>query len=830
MNTTDIECLIYKWDIIKNDNKYIVYGFGHDNNNKTVAIRINDFKSYAYIENDIEKIKYILQKININEITLSKINKKRLHNYNLGYQEYIKIESNNPKIIDFVTNNTKFEKNINLYLKFLTFCNIQGTGWIKIPNKILHNKEANVDHEYVVKYSDIKDFKKDAISKPNILAVDIECYSSNNNSLPDSNNPNDVIFMISLVTRNKKYILYLWNKEENIETYNVNYIKYDNEINLLKGYFDIINEINPDIIIGYNILNFDFKYISERYKGNKIPNYSKLVKIGKTKEIKTKWSSSAFGNNDLVIFDSSGRTVIDIYQFIKRYYRLDKYSLNYVSNHFINKSKIDLPIKDLFNYFKKNDKESIIKIAEYCLEDSNILIDLFDNLSIWIALMQLSNISHTPIQDITTRGQEYILKPKFYKICNKLNIIIDQNNYSYIDEYQGATVLEPNPGLYRWAFILDFTSLYPSIIIAKNICYTTYNCKSKKYSEININNQEYKFINKEERVGIIPQLLSDFLLERKNIKNRLQSLKLSDLEKLILDKQQWVFKILANSVYGLLGSKTSRDMGFLPGAIATTAWGRQYLLNTKILIENNFNYKVIYGDTDSFIITNRNVNNYISCKKIANEIIEDIHKNNNDIEIKLESIFSIMCLLSKKMYAGISSEDNKIMYKGVINVRKNYPKFIKEIYKETLDMILKEHKKDEILNYVRDKINKLLNNNISLEDLSILKTINAEYKNKMYEMNIFIKRYNKDNFLLEKGSIVECIYIKNNKQYVGDKLFTIEEVKQNNLLIDNRYYFDRYMNNIDNLLEIISINNFSKTVLNEREGKDIRNYFKKLNI
>ena len=106
MNTTDIECLIYKWDIIKNNSKYIVYGFGHDNNNKTIAIRINDFKSYAYIENNIEKIKYILQKININEITLSKIKKKRLHNYNLDYKEYIKIEYNNANIIDFFTNNT----------------------------------------------------------------------------------------------------------------------------------------------------------------------------------------------------------------------------------------------------------------------------------------------------------------------------------------------------------------------------------------------------------------------------------------------------------------------------------------------------------------------------------------------------------------------------------------------------------------------------------------------------------------------------------------------------------------------------------------------------
>lgn len=181
------------------------------------------------------------------------------------------------------------------------------------------------------------------------------------------------------------------------------------------------------------------------------------------------------------------------------------------------------------------------------------------------------------------------------------------------------------------------------------------------------------------------------------------------------------------------------------------------------------------------------------------------------------------------MYAGIT-EDNKIIYKGVINVRRNYPKFIRNLYSNTLDMILKNKKEDEIFKFVRKEINKLINNKVNIEDMIILKTINDNYKNEVYEMKLFLERYIKEYKTIKKGSKLECLYIKNNEKYVGNKIYTLDEVKEKKLKIDNMYYFERYMKNIDNLLKIFNKNNFSKIVLNEREGNDIRNYFQKLNI
>lgn len=827
-----MECLIYKWDIIKIKDRYLVYGFGHDIDNNSIAIKIDDFHSYVYIEkNKIYNYKNLI-KNNNTKISLCK--KRKLRNYDLGYQEFIKIESNNSKIIDIIEKSNNIENNINLYIKFLIYCKIQGTGWLKINNPVLieKNDDVSVDYQYSAKCENIKDFKKEIITSPLILAIDIECYSTNINSLPDSNNPDDVIFMISFVTKNNKYLLYLWDNEENLESHDIIFKKYNNENDLIKGYFQMINEINPDVIIGYNILNFDFKYISERF-GNSIPNTSKLMNIGKTIKRNMKWSSSAFGINEFVIFDTEGRCVVDIYQFIKRNYKLDQYSLNFVSNYFIHKNKKELPIKDLFCYYKKNDKKSIKKIAEYCLEDSVLLIEIFDKLSIWITLIQLSNISCTPIQDITIRGQEYIVKPTFYKLCNKYNILIDNVNNSYNNyNYKGATVLEPVTGLYKWPFVLDFTSLYPSIIIAKNICYTTFYTNNDKdsldYLTINDDGKKYSFLKKEKRIGIIPQLLNDFLTERNNIKLKLKRDKLTNLEKLILDKQQWCFKILANSVYGLLGSRNSKDMGFLPGAISTTSWGRKYLEDTKIIIENIKGCKVIYGDTDSFIIINTNIQNIKECKRLSDQVIDTIYNNNKDINIKLETIFTNLYLLSKKMYAGIT-ENDKIVYKGVINVRRNYPKYVRNIYSNTLDMILKDDNKDDIFNFVRKEIKKLINNKVDLEDLIVLKTINENYKNDVYEIKLFLERYIKEYKYIKKGSRLECLYIKNNMKYVGHKIYTVDEVKEKKMEIDNMYYFERYMKNIDNLLKIFGKNNFSKTVLNEKEG-NILNYFKKLEI
>lgn len=437
-----IECLIYKWDIIKLNDKYIVYGFGHNEKNKTIAIKVENFLSYVYVEkNKINNYKNLLK----NNVRITLCKKRKLHNYHLGYQDFLKIESSNPKIISLIEKNNNIEKNINTYLKFLTFCKIKGTGWFKINNPKINNnkKEALVDYEYSVKCEDILEIEKDIITNPLILAIDIECYSTNINSLPDFNNPNDVIFMISLVTKNTKYLLCLWDSESDLELHNVIFKKYNNELDLIKGYFETINEINPDIIIGYNILNFDFKYMSERFNNNELPNSSKLTKIGKTTKINMNWYSSAFGINEFVIFNTEGRCVVDIYQFIKRNYKLDEYSLDFVSNYFINKNKKNLPIKDLFNYYKNNDKSSMKKIAKYCLEDSNLLIEIFNKLSIWVSLLQLSSISCIPIQDITTRGQEYIVKPSLYKLCHEYDILIDDaKNYDESYNYKGATVFE----------------------------------------------------------------------------------------------------------------------------------------------------------------------------------------------------------------------------------------------------------------------------------------------------------------------------------------------------------------------------------------------------
>jgi DNA polymerase delta subunit 1 len=364
-----IECLIYKWDILEIENKIVAYGFGHDIHNNTVSIRVDGFRPYIYIEKEKFLEDYKKSSYKYNKCDIINCNVKLLHNYYLGEQNMFKIYFQNIKQMNNIFSNICFEKNINIYTKFITECNIDGTGWVQISNIIKEDKNTNCMNEYIINYKNIQSIKKDHISNPKVLSVDIECYSSDNRSFPKVNNPDDVIFMISLITESNKYLLYLYDNEANIDLDDVIMIKFKNEQDLIKGYFDMINLINPDIIIGYNILNFDFKYIIERYK-NKLINTSKLKKYGNTYVKKIKWSSSAYKANEFFLINTEGRCVIDIYQFIKRNYNLEQYSLEYVTNYFIKESKINLSTKELFENYKNNDIISMRKICEYCIKDS----------------------------------------------------------------------------------------------------------------------------------------------------------------------------------------------------------------------------------------------------------------------------------------------------------------------------------------------------------------------------------------------------------------------------------------------------------------------------
>ena len=457
---------------------------------------------------------------------------------------------------------------------------------------------------------------------------------------------------------------------DDIEDAKVISCKTEKEL-LLKWKKEIMN-INPDIIIGYNIWGFDMEYIWNRAKEENIIKQF-AIGLGKTitrevSLIEQKLSSSALGDNTLKLFDMDGIVTIDLFKVMQRDHKLDSYKLDNVASIFIGSKKDDLKPKEIFEKFKGNSSDRCI-IAKYCIQDCLLVNKLLHKLKIIENNSGMGNVCLVPLNYLFKRGQGIKIYSLITNECMKRNFVIPVKKYVIndidIDGYEGAIVLEPKEGIYldEPIVVFDYGSLYPSSMISRNLSHDTY-VLNEKYLEIDDPNVEFIKVNydlyeglgdkkhkvgvkecifakyKDGKKGIIPDILSLLLEERKNTKNKIEhstvikkdgseiigiihenneneinittpdkikyKIKKIDIanikdtynkfEKDVFDALQAAYKVTANSLYGQIGAKTS-PIYLKEIAACTTATGREMIMLAKEYVETNYNADVIYGDS-----------------------------------------------------------------------------------------------------------------------------------------------------------------------------------------------------------------------------------------
>lgn len=463
---------------------------------------------------------------------------------------------------------------------------------------------------------------------------------------------------------------YCPDNEDNIEKYiytlgtcdsikNANVFSFDNEKDMILAWKDMINEKDPDIITGYNILGFDFWYMYERSKELNID--SQLLYLGRIKGMKCSYmekvlSSSALGDNTLKYIDMSGRIIIDIMKVVQRDHKLDSYKLDNVAKHFIGMQKDDVTPQDIFR-LQRGDSVDRCKIAKYCIMDCALCNNLMMKLEIVANNIGMSNVCLVPLSFIFMRGQGIKIFSLILKECSDAGYKIPVLSYNpdTIDQdigYEGAIVLDPKEGVYidDPVTVLDYASLYPSSMISENlsqdcivldekynnlpdvkyndISYDIYEGLGDKKTKVGVNT--CRFVQNE--MGIIPTILMKLLNARKSTRKMIQAKKVlnkigflnkdksklisddgtetaldessvieevySEFQKTVLDGLQNAYKITANSLYGQMGARTSQ-VYMKDIAACTTATGRKMILLAKDFLEKEFNANIVYGDTDS---------------------------------------------------------------------------------------------------------------------------------------------------------------------------------------------------------------------------------------
>ncbi|KJP87025.1 hypothetical protein AK88_03307 [Plasmodium fragile] len=610
-------------------------------------------------------------------------------------------------------------------------------------------------------------------------------------SLLNEQNHHEVFSICSMVeAQGLKYINFcgISSKagKKNLYTYNKNNAKvFDSEKNLLEAFLQKLRTLDTDIYIGYNILNFDLEFIIHRcnvhnLNADFLSRKKKLKKNDKMKVNKFNGTSST-GSMYNIIQHIKGRLIVDIYLLCKDLIKLTSYSMDEIIDNVRNKfqerggrtanstnktvsgASSGTPPPNVFKDFSVNNI-NLLNCSNIHLYDAQEILENHLNMYIHSQLFCVQEIGNVckvlqiieKTRDLTklsgylwsrsllcytSERIEYFLlheynRKKFITPVVKKRIKKIENEQvknKGAAKYSGGLVLDPLCGYYdTFVLYLDFNSLYPSIIIEYNVCFSTLKGKGV-HTDMEINNgvetsnraanddmdkelgdpadstdvtegDPGEVLNPNEDIeidnfdkskpGILPSILKNLVEKRAFIKKLIANEKNKEKKELLLI-QSLSIKLISNSIYGCLGNTNNR---FYAKHIASfiTLKGRNLLQHTKSRVEREFNLKVIYGDTDSIMIDTglkaQGVNNYKEAFRLAHVIKNTINKSYKKLELDLECIFSKLLLLKKKKYAcakvmDANMERCEYEMKGINFIKRDFSKISKLIGNEVLKII-----------------------------------------------------------------------------------------------------------------------------------------------
>ena len=507
--------------------------YGIDENNNNICVRVNDFYPYIYIElptniswnasrvqlvgnkidqllpknKPLKKIFEMKYKLYGADLTSNGQRKKFpylkchfSHKDDIKKLGYIIKKSINILGIGYIKLKMH-EQDADPILQLVSNRDIPTAGWIKFVGKeVFGDDKVTLCHkEYIVKSERLFRYDKTIVATPKIMGFDIEVNSTNPFAMPSAQKQGDKVFQISCVFAREGcseedydiYILTLGEPDPKIVGENVTIYMYDTEYELLIGFTELIRTENPNVIVGYNILQFDIHYMIERakYPCYCIGDFDKMGfhKYNHAKEKTIKWSSSAYKNQEFQFLDAEGRLFVDLLPLIRRDYKFNNYQLKTVSMNLLGDTKDDLSVRGIFKCYrigtkKEADgtysakaKKAMGIVSKYCIKDSVLVVKLMEKTQTWVGLTEQASTYNTSIFSIYTQGQQIKVFSQVYKYCLNNNIIVEKDGYVAKEDerYVGAHVFPPEPGLYERVLPFDFASLYPSTIIAYNIDYST---------------------------------------------------------------------------------------------------------------------------------------------------------------------------------------------------------------------------------------------------------------------------------------------------------------------------------------------------------------------
>jgi DNA polymerase, archaea type len=353
----------------------------------------------------------------------------------------------------------------------------------------------------------------------------------------------------------------------------------DDERKILEEFAREITEDDPDVITGYNIGGYDFPLLLERAKATGLG----ALPLGRDRTV-----PEEFGTR---LWKVHGRVIADAWWSARRDLRPKQETLQFVARTLLNDSKLDVDRRNIDAEWAKDPE----RVREYCEHDADLALRIIQKLRTMDKAADLATVAHLPLEEGLNGRTSLFIDALLIPRADAQGVGVPTNHYAGRDApIEGGYVHAIRPGIYRWVVVLDFKSMYPSIIIARNLCFTTLSDQGTIASPSGA-----KFLDPSVRRGLIPQILADLLADRDRFRSLGRESTDPDLAA-YYDGLQNAVKILMNSFYGVLASSfyrfTNKDIG-----AAITAFAREAITSIIHELERD-GHEVVYSDTDSVFV------------------------------------------------------------------------------------------------------------------------------------------------------------------------------------------------------------------------------------
>jgi DNA polymerase zeta len=527
------------------------------------------------------------------------------------------------------------------------------------------------------------------------------------------------------------------------------------------------DEVDPDVLVAFELQSASWGYLFERAA---VLEYDLMGEITRGRRTQGSFDKERdpYGFAHASGIHVPGRSVLNTWRILRSEVKSTSYTYESMVFHLLHRRVPHYSFSTLTGMYgssgcgNNNKHSDRWRVHQYYLERVQYTQYMLDSLNIVGRTAELARLYGITFFEVLSRGSQFRVESLVMRLTKPNNYILLSPSKQQVSAQMAPEclplVMEPQSGFYQDPLlVLDFQSLYPSIIIAYNYCYSTCvgrlqagegESNAKKFGATNLElprgtiehlrdyifiaPNEVMFIKPEVQVGVLPRMLVEILETRVMVKAAMKRAHNNNDPALyrLLDARQLGLKLLANVTYGYTSASFSGRMPCIDIADSIVQTARETLERAIRTVNSHptWHARVVYGDTDSLFVLLPGASRERAFE-VGNEIATTITQMNPwPVKLKFEKVYHPSLLLAKKRYVGYKYESKEQVIpdfdaKGIETVRRDSCPAVAKILEKSICLLFERRDISSIRTYVQRQFHKLLVGRVSLQDLVFRKEV-----------------------------------------------------------------------------------------------------------